>query len=59
MKNWTKEIPWFENQLTKVKAAHNPNDFPHDEFKRKRCDAYIAQAERELEAVKKGENPYK
>ncbi len=59
MTDWTKEIDWFENRLEKVKAAHNPADHGDNEIRRNKCYAYIAQAERDLEAVKNGENPYK
>ena len=59
MTDWTKEIDWFESQLEKVKAAHNPAEHGHDEIRKNKCSAYIALAERDLEAVKNGENPYK
>lgn len=59
MTDWTKEIDWFENQLEKVKAAYNPAKCGHDEIRKNKCSAYIALAERDLEAVKNGENPYK
>jgi hypothetical protein len=55
--DWTKEIEWFEKQLEKVKAMHNPDKYD-DDLRKDKCYAYIASAERDLEAVKNGMNPF-
>lgn len=46
-------ISYYERNLEKVKAMHNPHNY-NDDLSKDKCNAYIEFAEKELEAVKNG-----
>lgn len=53
MKTKEQLIKYYERQLEKVKAMHNPNNY-NDDLNKDKCKSYIDFAEKELEAVKNG-----
>lgn len=48
-----KLISYYERNLEKVKAMHNPNNYS-SELEKDQCNSYIKQAEKDLEEVKNG-----